>query len=90
MFFDNISSSWFPAKNTLIFTGFLKLYIVIVIHNLYTFVDSKEYGLHLIFNSVSPEGPAWACGARPGDVIKTINYWKVYLMDQPHVSHSLN
>jgi len=50
---------------------------------------SKEYGLHLIFNSVSPEGPAWACGARPGDVIKTINYWKVYLMDQPHCAAHL-
>jgi ribosomal protein S11 len=57
----------------------------IIMH--YTY--SKECGLHLILNSVSPEGPAWACGARPGDVIKTVNYWKTYLMDQPHCAAHL-
>ena len=51
----------------------------------FSFICSKDCGLHLILDSVSHEGPAYACGDRSGDIIKTIYAWKTYLMDQPAV-----
>ena len=52
---------------------------------LFSFLSSKNHGLHLIMNDVVENGPAWESGVRAGDVIVTVNDWLIVLMDRPQV-----